>query len=242
MRKRISQTIEFTLGLPQFQRGVVGVADVATEVALAETAVRTRNGRRLQAVQDILEWMSQVTVGLYEEFLKAESQLPIRLTGRQEALMVTRRTFGARDPGSAREGTLLEDPMDYDYDVIPYSPTENSRTIQLRNLAQVLDLLSSSVDVDKRRLVQTVIDLLNLDPDLLISPEEKAKIEEQMAAQQAGIIPAGAGGPKQELPQVNQRKIRDTTTPGGAVASTGPRVVFPTGTAGGPGNPAPKTK
>ena len=240
MRKRITQNIEFTLGLPQFQRGVVGVADVATEVALAETAVRTRNGRRLQAIQDVIQWMAETTVGLYEEFLDAESNLPIRLTGRQEALMVSRRTFGARDPGSVHDGSQIEDPLDFDYDVVPYSPTENSRTIQLRNLAQVLDLLSASADIDKRRLVGSVIDLLNLDPDLLIAPEEKAAAEQKMMEQQ--MMAGGGGAPPKQLPQVNQRNIRDTTTPGGAVGSTGPRVVMPTGAAGGPGNPAPKTK
>ena len=240
MRETITKNIEFTLGLPQFQRGVVGVADVATEVALAETAVRTRNGRRLQALQDIIEWMSRVTVGLYEEFLPSNSQLPIRLTGRREALTVTRRSLSARNPAEVTDSTRIADPLDYDYDVTPYSPTENSRTIQLRNLAQVLDLLSSSVDVDKRRLVQTIIDLLNLDPDLLISEEEKMAIQEQLQAQQMGMVPTGPGAPKKEVSQVNQRDIRDTTTPGGPVAGTGPRVYFPSGE-GGPGNPAPKS-
>ena len=237
MRDRITKNIEFTLGLPQFQRGVVGVADVATEVALAETAVRTRNGRRLQAVQAVIEWMCHATVGLYEEFLDAQSNIPIRLTGRQEALMVTRRTLATRDPAGVKQTISQEDPMDYDYDVVPYSPTENSRTIQLRNLSQVLDLLSASADVDKRRLVGTVIDLLNLDPDLLMSPEEKAQMEQQMMAAQMG-----QGEPQKQLPQVNQRNIRDTTTAGGPIATTGPRVVLPTGAAGGPGDPAPKRK
>jgi hypothetical protein len=245
MRERITKTIEFTLGLPQFQRGVVGVADVATEVALAETAVRTRNGRRLQAVQDVIEWMSRITVGLYEEFLEGNSSLPVRLTGRQESILVTRRSFGARDPGTVQDGSMLEDPLDYDYDVVPYSPTENSRTIQLRNLAQVLDLLSASADVDKRRLVLTVVELLNLDPDLLISMEEKQAQEQAMMQQQQMAMQAGAppGKPQKQLPQVNQRNIRDTTTTaGGPVSTSGPRVVMPAGAAGGPGSPAPKTK
>lgn len=242
MRERITKTIEFTLGLPQFQRGVVGVADIATEVALAETAVRTRNGRRLQALQNVIEWICRSTVGLYEEFLPSDSDLPVRLTGRRESLIVNRKTLSARDPAQAENAHNMPHVMDYDYDVVPYSPTENSRTIQLRNLSQVLDLLTSSVDVDKRRLVQTVIDLLNLDPDLLISEEEKQVIQQQLEAQQAGMVPVGPGAPKKEVSQVNQRDIRDTTTAGGPIAATGPRVVLPTGAAGGPGNPAPKTR
>ena len=39
MRDRATHTIEFILGIPQYSRGVVGVADVATEVALADTSL-----------------------------------------------------------------------------------------------------------------------------------------------------------------------------------------------------------
>ena len=49
MRNRCNQVIEFILGIPQYSRGVVGVADVATEVALADTATRTRKRTKNKA-------------------------------------------------------------------------------------------------------------------------------------------------------------------------------------------------
>ena len=243
MRERLTKSIEFALGLPQYARGVVGQADVATEVALADMAVRTRNGRRLQAVQHVISWLASATVGLYEEFLSRDSVLPIRLTGRRESLMVTRAAMGARDPSEIQPGMSVEAPLEYDYDVVPYSPTENSRTIQLKNLAQMLELLLSSEDVDKRRLVEKVVDLLNLDPDLLVSEEEKQKaMQEQMAAAQAeqgaaGPALAGANGGGAPMPNIG----KDIATPlGGStegVAPAGPRVSVPGPASGGPGFP-----
>jgi hypothetical protein len=78
--------IEFILGIPQYSRGVVGVADVATEVALADTATRTRNGRRIKMIEDAIDTLAHKVVGLYEEFLPPNTMLPIRLTDSQDVL------------------------------------------------------------------------------------------------------------------------------------------------------------
>ena len=88
MRARCNSVIEFILGIPQYSRGVVGVADVATEVALADTATRTRNGRRIKQIEDLIRFSAERVVALYEEFLPTDSNLPIRLTDSQEVLTV----------------------------------------------------------------------------------------------------------------------------------------------------------
>ena len=223
MRERLIRSIEFALGLPQYARGVVGVADVATEVALADQAIRTRNGRRLQAIQSLLEWAAKVTVGLYEEFLPSDSQLPVRLTGRRESLMVTRNSLAARHPGKK----YAQEPMDYDYEVVPFSPTENSRVIQLKNLSQVLDLFLQSPDVDKRALMEMLTDLLNLDSSLLRDEEEVAAEQQAMAAAAAppaGGAPMGAPPPGPE----------GIAGPGGVIPGA-PTVPIPPLPVGGPG-------
>ena len=79
MRERATQIIEFILGIPQYSRGVVGVADVATEVALADTATRTRNGKRIKQMTDLVGELGKKIVGLYEEFLPEDSELAVRL-------------------------------------------------------------------------------------------------------------------------------------------------------------------
>jgi hypothetical protein len=221
MRERLIRSIEFALGLPQYSRGVVGVADVATEVALADQAIRTRNGRRLQAIQSLLEWAAKATVGLYEEFLPSDSQLPIRLTGRRESLMVTRNSLAARHPGKK----YTQEPMDYDYEVVPFSPTENSRVIQLKNLSQVLDLFLQSPDVDNRALLETLTDLLNLDASLLRDEKEVAAEQQAMAAAAAG------GGAAPGAPPPGPEGIAG---PGGVVPGA-PTVPIPPLPVGGPG-------
>ena len=224
MRQRIVQSIEFALGLPQYSRGVVGVADVATEVALADQAIRTRNGRRLQALENVIEALSKLTVGLYEEFLHPNSQLPVRLTGNRGAIKVTRESFDARNPGDARNNTLTTDPMDYDYEVIPFSPTENSKTIQLKTLRQVIDLYIQSPDVDKRALIEKINDLLDIDQNLLRDKAEvQAEQQAALAAQASG--PGGASAPPGP---------EGVAGPGGVIPGA-PTVPLPPLPVGGPG-------
>ena len=231
MRQRIIQSIEFALGLPQYSRGVVGVADVATEVALADQAIRTRNGRRLQSLEYVIERLAKATAGLYEEFLSPKSTLPVRLTGQQGALEVTRETLGARSPGDARNNTLTADPLDYDYEVIPFSPTENSKTIQLKNLSQVLELYMQSPDVDKRALIEEINSLLNINQNLLRDQEEVEA--EQQAMAQAQMAEEG-GGPAPS-PGSDQPPGPDGVAGPGGVIPGAPTVSIPPLPVGGPG-------
>jgi len=188
MRDRATQTIEFVLGVPQYSRGVVGVTDVATEVALADTATRTRNGRRIKAVNDMVGDLGKFTTGLYQEFLDPAKELSIRLIETQEVLSFTQETMGEEIQGN---------PLDYDYEAVPYSPAENNRLTQLRNLQNFLPVLSQSAVVDKNRLITKLLDLLNM-RDILVTPEEVQQQQAQMAqAQQAaqqmpGAMEAGA--------------------------------------------------
>tara|TARA_R110002020_G_scaffold3690_2_gene16355 strand:+ start:5423 stop:7237 length:1815 start_codon:yes stop_codon:yes gene_type:complete len=192
MRDRAMRIVEFVLGIPQYSRGVVGVSDVATEVALADTATRTRNGRRIKAVEDVVNWMAQCTVGLYEEFFSDDLMLPVRLTGSRDVLEVTRETLMARQMRDENE----EQPLDYDYEAIPYSPTENNRLVQLKNVSQFMEFLMQAPQVDKDRLAQKMLELLQLGDIVLSKGEQQAqemKQQEQMAAQ----APQQAGPPGQ---------------------------------------------
>ena len=157
MRSRCNQVIEFILGIPQYSRGVVGVADVATEVALADTATRTRNGRRIKQIEDVVNAAAERIIGLYEEFLDPNTQLPIRLTGSKEVLKASRESLMLRP-----ERDPLEDPLDFDYDALPYSPTENHKLIQLQKFQQYMPLLMESPNVNKEKLVLKLLDLLGM--------------------------------------------------------------------------------
>ncbi|HIA01711.1 MAG TPA: hypothetical protein EYN66_07340 [Myxococcales bacterium] len=194
MRDRAMRIVEFVLGIPQYSRGVVGVSDVATEVALADTATRTRNGRRIKAVEDVVSWMAQCTVGLYEEFFSEDMILPVRLTGSREVLEVTRESLIARDARDEDE----EHPLDYDYEALPYSPSENNRLVQLKNVGQFMEFLMQAPQVDKERLVQKMLELLQLGDISLSKAEQEAQQQAEAQAQPPqgppGMVPPPPGG------------------------------------------------
>ncbi len=195
-RDRCIQIIEFILGIPQYSRGVVGVSDVATEVALADTATRTRNGRRQKEIYDLIGWQAQAITGLYEEFLAEDEVLPVRMLGNAEVVEVTRASMLAREVQASRG----EDPLEYDYTAVAYSPTENNRLVQLRNLQQFFPLLSESPDVNQSALTRKLAELLQME-DILKSKQEieaeaKAAAQEAQAqqAQMQGAMPPAPGG------------------------------------------------
>jgi len=222
-RDRCIQVIEFILGIPQYSRGVVGVADVATEVALADTATRTRNGRRQKEVYDLLSWMGQGTVGLYEEFLADDEILPVRLLGDPKMLEITRASMMAREILDARG----EEPLEYDYEAVPYSPTENNRLVQLRNLQQFFPLLQEAPNVDQAGLLRKLLELLQMED--ILKDEEQLK-QEAAQAQQAAQ--------PQAPPQPGQPSAGQDTIATGALPP-GTDVPLPPNSAGGAGHPAP---
>lgn len=187
-RDRAIQVIEFILGIPQYSRGVVGVSDVATEVALADTATRTRNGRRQKEVYDLIGAMAKNAVGLYEEFLPEDRVLPVRLMDTTETLDITRASMRAREILAARG----EEPLDYDYEAVPYSPAENNRLVQLRNIQQFLPVLQQAQNVNQEKLIVKLADLLQIS-DVIVSKEDlQAQQQEAMAAQQQQAMAPGA--------------------------------------------------
>ncbi len=203
MRDRAQGAIEFILGVPQYSRGVVGVTDIATEVALADSATRTRNGRRIKAVTDVLDAVAKKTVGLFAEFLDAATSISIRLVDTQEVMEVTRETIGP----------LVEDGLGYDYESSPYSPAENNRLTQIRNLQAFLPILQQSPAINNDRLITKLADLLNM-REVLVSPEEKEEAQAQQMQQMAQM--QGAQAPPEGTPQaaVADAPAPDTTQTG----------------------------
>jgi len=193
-RDRCIQIIEFILGIPQYSRGVVGVSDVATEVALADTATRTRNGRRQKEIYDLIGWQSQTIIGLYEEFLADDEILPVRMLPNAEVVEITRASMMAREILASRG----EEPLEYDYEAVPYAPTENNRLVQLRNLQQFFPLLQENSQVDQNTLIRKLCELLQMQ-DVLKSSEqleqEAAQAQQQAAQAQASLAqPPAPGG------------------------------------------------
>ena len=207
-RDRCIQVIEFILGIPQYSRGVVGVSDVATEVALADTATRTRNGRRQQEVYDLISWQSQGIVGLYEEFLPDDAILPVRMGGDSEVVEITRASMLAREILSSQG----EEPLEYDYLAVPYSPTENNRLVQLRNLSQYFDLLAQSEQIDQKRLVRKLTELLQMED--ILKDKQQLEQEAQAASQEAQKAQSQVQGGMPPVGQTNDTMATGALPPG----------------------------
>jgi hypothetical protein len=183
IRASIEGSITFTLGLPDFDRGKLG-ADVATEVALADSSRRTRLGRRQRKIYDIMAWMAESIVSLYEQFLADGDELPVRLAGRRTEL-VDREMLDFRPKGSTEPGKAFY------YEAIPYSAMENNRVSQLKRMQEnwpVLQELAAAGMIDNGRLADKLLELM-LMPDLRLDEEEEAAAKAEAQAAQA---PPGA--------------------------------------------------
>lgn len=205
MRSRLRETIEFQLAIPQYSRGTVGQADVATEVALADQAVKTRNGRRLQLLYEVMAWTAEACICLYEQFLPKDKTFhidgPMDATGVPQALEISRESLGARaipeTPEQAQQ--LLQEADDdfeekFKYRVVPYSPTENSKAIQLKSLQSLLPLLLQHPEANPRGLLEKTLSLLQLDGTELLKSEAQKQQEAQAAAAAQGMAPGGMPG------------------------------------------------
>jgi hypothetical protein len=191
MRQQAMETINFVLGLPEYSRGKIGGSDIATEVALADSATRTRNGRREKRVHALVSWAAEAVVNLYEEFYPDTDMLYVRLTGDEDMVGITRETAGFRD----MKEKLDERPLEYDFEVVPYSPTENSRLVQLKNLTQSWPLIQYGIDMgflDEQKLMRHIAHVLQIPNNVLLTKEQVA--EKQAQAQQQMDMQGGMGG------------------------------------------------
>ena len=220
----LEREILFRLGMPGYARGMPSGSDLATEVVLIDEVLRTRLGHRTKLVEKVIKAAARYTFGLYEEFLGFDDILPVRLGGRRY-LEIHRQHLGARNPTLAErtlnEGYLLEEPLEIDYEVLPFSPLENNKTTQLARIRQAKDLLYGNVVVDQVKLSRWVVDLLDGPEDLVI---------EAPAAPSAPLGPPTQG---------------DTLRGGGLPLSISPEAIglgARPGMAGGPGFPTPEAK
>lgn len=165
MRDRCTQVIEFILGLPQYARGSVGKGgDTATEFALADAALRTRNGRRIKVVEDWISEVGRKVLGIWKEKLDPEQQVSIPRPYAGDDVLISRATLAFPTPG-VQEIDEFEDEYLYNYEVVPYSPTENSKLVILQKLQTfwpaIQPLLGQGIDAQK--FVKKFLELLGLD-------------------------------------------------------------------------------
>jgi hypothetical protein len=160
-RNTIENNIQFTLGLPSYARGEVGQSDVATELALTDTATRTRNARRQKMIYNVIEWCSKAIIGLYHQWFPEEQQLPMRVKDGLDEQQVT---------ASMMKFDGEEDPWAWDYSAHPYTAAEQNEIVQLKQMEAYLPVLLNNPVVDQQKLVKKLLDLLHA-PELLAPPQ-----------------------------------------------------------------------
>ena len=163
MRDRTTGIIEFTLGIPQYSRGVVGAADIATEVSLANTSTRTRNGRRIKVLEDLVASIAKKGVGLMAEFLTPakdqdpeEFMVPVRDINSKTSELLSLAELGFDDPKTFEEDWWLE------YEAVPYSPTEDHRLVTLQKLQTFLPVLLGNPNINQGAFMAKLLDLLGM--------------------------------------------------------------------------------
>lgn len=202
--QRLEELIEFVLGMPAYARGQVGQSDVATELALSDTATRTRNARRQKQVYNLISWTAKAVVGLFQEFMDEDMHIPMRLLDGEDEQMITAELLAF--------GEKTEDPWSYDYAANPYNASEQNDVVQLKQLETFLPILvqaASVGQVDIRELVKKLLDLLHmrelLTKDPPPPPAQGAEQLDQMgqvdaAMMQGGGVPMAPGVPGPAAP------------------------------------------
>lgn len=166
MRERCTSLIEFILGIPQYARGVIGGAEVATEVALTDTATRTRNARRIKVIEDWVIDVSMKCLALWREFFPKDRAVQLRGRTPNENVDVDRLSLAFPediDPQSPEAPEQMEDDWYYDYETVPYSPTENHKLVQLQKLQQFIEIMLQNPAIDPVALMYKLTELLGIE-------------------------------------------------------------------------------
>lgn len=199
MDQTLDNEILYRLGMPQYSRGVAGTSQVATELALVDAALRTRQGRRSELVNHMIVFMAKAVVGLYEEYMTGDDMLPVRL-GPGKFLEIARQHLAARNPEEADAalnlGETLEEPLDIDFEVVPYSPVENSKTAQLQKMEKFMPVFLNNPLVKQEKFLAKLAEMLDIGEGYVISEQEIAAQKAEQAKAAMAMMPQGGAGPE----------------------------------------------
>lgn len=161
MRERATQIIEFTLGLPQYQRGVAGTSAVATDLALVNSATQTRNGRRVSIVRDFIMDVGMKVLALWKQYIPSARGRLVRQNEFDEALEVNRENLAFPMPGM--ESSEAEDDWAFEIEAALDNPSENNRMMMLQKFQQFLSVMLQDPNFDHYNVARRLAELLELD-------------------------------------------------------------------------------
>lgn len=182
----LQELIEFILALPAYSRGQVGNADIATELALVDTAQKTRNAPLQATINKAIEWMANAYLAVSSHYLEEADiqEIWLKLGDGEEE---TQATLESLDLAS-KDGL-----WDYDFRAFPYNASEDNSTVRLKKFESFQGFLDQNPDVDRRKVTEAVLEALGMDYALL-DPEEAAAIAQASQQAQAGPLDPNANG------------------------------------------------
>ena len=198
MRARVLAAIEFILGLPQYARGVLGGTTIATEAALADTALRTRMGMRIQVINETLERLAYVTMQLFHQYKGDNNPIKVEPTRTQNA-----QAFDAQQLWSDEKAFYVK------FEAIEHSPLSNNKQFRLQQLTQAMPLLQASPNVDQGKLTLEFLTLLEIEHVYKEAPPPPVIDPNMPTSDPASPPPPGLrpGGPS--LPGVDASGLTD---------------------------------
>jgi len=136
--------------------------------------------------------MASAVVGLYEQFLPDDTTIFVRIMdGTPDQLDRSKLQFRTAQEADVifAQGMYPPEDLHVDYEVVPYSPTENSKSAQLKKLAEFFPMLSAAPQfVSQKKLFARVTDLLGLG-DLTPDQAELQALAGPAGAPQTGAEP-----------------------------------------------------
>lgn len=253
MEFSLREGIDEVLALSSFDRGIIGKAEVATEVAQAVASKNVRNWPRQFSRDDVVAHWADTSIKLYEEFMPPGKVNRFR-RGDSTFLNGNRYDFGFRNPydyeALVEAGRPGDPGLEIGIEVVAYEAMADSNLAKLVNWRQALPDLRLRPEVDQEAVTRRYLELIREAPDdFILTPEEAAMRQQraqqalanvQPAEQPAGAQVVGASPARQPPGQESTGQEAISTSspiPQNGAPTTGQSLAM---LKGGPGHPAPR--
>lgn len=215
----------FISALAEAARGQVAGARTATEMAIIDAQMRTRLATREGHINSALEDVAEKCFFLSKKYMQEEKL--VKVSGHE----------GWQEVGLAD----IRD-VDVNFQMVSYNPIRQNPSVMSETLLKLFPVLMQDPNIDKRRLIEELVNSVGLSTNLLV-PKEELEAQEQQAAMmmqaqmeaaQGGGAPAGlppgippelaalAGGAPPELPANETAVAGGEAPPEASLASGGP--------------------
>lgn len=196
MSDRMSLEIQRLTATPDVARGLIGGAEIATEVAVADALRREQQTPRVDEIMLVIAHIARTIIRLDAEFFPVKGHMLLRSDSSEPPQKVSRETMRLPQPKKVEKGTeptwgdlAWED--EYDVTPIPYSGAETHSLARGNAIISRYPFLKDNVYIDQRILTAAIVAGTSR-PDMLLSEEQMQEKAQAAAAQAAGA--GGAGG------------------------------------------------